>query len=133
MVPDIHSKFHNQPFIMLRAIWRHVFGHIDSLTHSHTIKPPTADVRQVGHTSKNSCTSRLGSYYSPLVHHTIMPHLSVVRPSVGGFRPQISSEFRFPRKPYARFGSNSTIVLTRNQRCALSFVFVRVYSTFTIK
>ena len=53
--------------------------------------------------------------------------------SVRGFRPQISSEIRFPRKPLARFGSNSTIVLTRNQRCALSFVFVRVYSTFTIK
>ena len=26
MVPDIHAKFHNQPFIIRRAIWRHVFG-----------------------------------------------------------------------------------------------------------
>ena len=54
MVPDIHAaKFHNQPFIMRRAIWRHVFGHTDSLTHTHThtIKPPTAGVQQVGHTS----------------------------------------------------------------------------------
>ena len=32
MVPDIHAKFHNQPFIMRRAIWRHVPGH----THTHT-------------------------------------------------------------------------------------------------
>ena len=32
MVPDIHAKFHNQPFVMRRAIWRHVFGQ----THSHT-------------------------------------------------------------------------------------------------
>ena len=48
------SKFHNQPFIMRRAIRRHVFGHTDSLTHTHTrthacththtIKPPTAGV-----------------------------------------------------------------------------------------
>ena len=53
MVPDIHAKFHNQPFIMRRAIWRHVRGHTDSLshTHSHTIKPPTAGVQLVGHTS----------------------------------------------------------------------------------
>ena len=36
MVPDIHGKFHNQPFIMRRAIWRHVFGHTDSLTHTQT-------------------------------------------------------------------------------------------------
>ena len=49
MVPDIHAKFHNQPFIMRRAIWRHVFGHTDSLT--HTIKPPMAGVQLVGHTS----------------------------------------------------------------------------------
>ena len=34
MVPDIHAKFHNQPFITHRAIWRHVFGHSDSLTHT---------------------------------------------------------------------------------------------------
>ena len=27
MVPNIYAKFHNQPFIMRRAIWRHVFGH----------------------------------------------------------------------------------------------------------
>ena len=26
MVSDIHAKFRNQPFIMRRAIWRHVFG-----------------------------------------------------------------------------------------------------------
>ena len=32
-----HAKFHNQPFIMRRAIWRHVFGHTDSLTHSLTL------------------------------------------------------------------------------------------------
>ena len=47
---------------MRRAIWRHVFGHTDSLTHyhthshtqsiPHTIKPPTAGVKLVGHTSK---------------------------------------------------------------------------------
>ncbi len=49
MVPDIHAKLHNQPFIMRRAIWRHVFGH--RLTHTHTIKPPTAGVQLVGHTS----------------------------------------------------------------------------------
>ena len=30
MVPDIHAKFHNQPFIMRRAIWRHVRGHTDT-------------------------------------------------------------------------------------------------------
>ena len=34
MVPDIHAKFHNQPFIMRRAIWRHVFGHTDPHTHA---------------------------------------------------------------------------------------------------
>ena len=34
MVPDIHAQFHNQPLIMRRAIWRHFFGHTDSLTHS---------------------------------------------------------------------------------------------------
>ena len=33
---DIHAKFHNQPFIMCRAIWQHVFGHTDSFSHSHT-------------------------------------------------------------------------------------------------
>ena len=33
MVPDIHAKFHNQSFIMHRAIWRHVFGETHSLTH----------------------------------------------------------------------------------------------------
>ena len=45
-LPDIHAQFHNQPFIMRRAIWRHVFGHTVSLTHTltHTIKPPTAGV-----------------------------------------------------------------------------------------
>ena len=36
MVPDIHAKFHNQPFIMRQVIWRHVFGHTDSHTHSLT-------------------------------------------------------------------------------------------------
>ena len=47
MVPDIHSKFHNQPFIMRRTICEHVFGHTDSITHTHThtIKPPTAGVQ----------------------------------------------------------------------------------------
>ena len=34
MVPDIHAKFHNQTFFMHRAIWRQVFGHTDSLTHT---------------------------------------------------------------------------------------------------
>ena len=103
MVPDIHAKFHNQPFAMRRAIWRHVVGRTqtkliffkfnwvtgsppkfdtllaswyptymqsftishsscgeqygdmssDGLTHSHTIKPPTAGVQVVGHTSNN--------------------------------------------------------------------------------
>ena len=48
MVPDIHAKFHNQQFIMRRAIWRHVFGHTYSHTHSLT---PTAGVQLVGHTS----------------------------------------------------------------------------------
>ena len=32
MVPDIHATFHNQPLIMRRVIWRHVFGH--RLTHT---------------------------------------------------------------------------------------------------
>ena len=47
MVPDIHTQFHIQPFIMPRAIWRQVFGHTNSLTQnsghtdSQTIKPPT--------------------------------------------------------------------------------------------
>ena len=41
MVPDIHAKFHNQPFIMRRAIWRHVRGHTDT----HTNKPPRAGVQ----------------------------------------------------------------------------------------
>ena len=39
---------------MRQAIWRHVFGHSNSLdtpTHSHAIKPPTAGVQLVGHTS----------------------------------------------------------------------------------
>ena len=45
MVPDMQAKFHNQPFIMRRAIWRHVRGH------THTKKPPTADVQLIGHTS----------------------------------------------------------------------------------
>ena len=35
MVPNIHAKFHNQPFIMRRAIWRHVFRHTDSYTVTH--------------------------------------------------------------------------------------------------
>ena len=26
MAPNIHAKFHNQPFITRRAIWRYVFG-----------------------------------------------------------------------------------------------------------
>ena len=34
MVPDKHAKFHNQPFIMRRAIWRHVFRRTHSLTHN---------------------------------------------------------------------------------------------------
>ena len=51
LVPDIHATFHNQPFIMRRAIWRHVLGHTDSYTHSHIIEPPTAGVQLVGHTS----------------------------------------------------------------------------------
>ena len=45
----------NQPFIMSRAIWRHVRGHTDSLTHTlthtHTHKPPTAGAQLVAHTS----------------------------------------------------------------------------------
>ena len=63
MVPAIHATFHNQPFIMRRAIWRHVFGHTDSHTHTlthshthshtHTSKPSTAGVQLVGHISKN--------------------------------------------------------------------------------
>ena len=40
--------FHNQPFIMRRAIWRHIRGYTDS----HTIKPTTAGVQLVGHTSR---------------------------------------------------------------------------------
>ena len=34
MVPDIHAKFHNQPFIMRQAIWRRLRTH--RLTHAHT-------------------------------------------------------------------------------------------------
>ena len=48
------AKIHNQPFIMRRAIWRHVRGHTDT----HTIKPPTAGVQQVGHTSINDTVLR---------------------------------------------------------------------------
>ena len=56
MVPDTHAKFHNQPFIMRRAIWRHVRGHTDSLNHTLTHilthnKPPKAGVQLFGHTS----------------------------------------------------------------------------------
>ena len=96
MVPDIHAKFHNQPFIMRQAIWWHTgtckssviiifrlscvlyfavdirdvpvehnwqyfilslycISEINSnsclRTDSHTIKPPTAGVQLVGHTS----------------------------------------------------------------------------------
>ena len=39
---------------MRRAIWRHVRGHTDTLTHTHTNKPPTAGVQLVGHTSITS-------------------------------------------------------------------------------
>ena len=59
----VHAKFHNQPFIMRRAIWRHVFGQTNSSTHSHTIKPPTAGVRQLGHTS---IITRLNQASSPV-------------------------------------------------------------------
>ena len=47
---SVHAKFHNQPFIMCRAIWRHV-TQTYTYTHSHTNKPPTAGVQLVGHTS----------------------------------------------------------------------------------
>ena len=43
------TAFHNQLFIMCRAVWRHVRGQ----THTHTNKPPTAGLQLVGHTSKN--------------------------------------------------------------------------------
>ena len=48
MVPDIHAKFHNQPFIMRRAIWRRVFGqtrrkHDFVLFNCVTGSPPTFD------------------------------------------------------------------------------------------
>ena len=74
MVPDMHAKFHNQPFIMRRAIWRHVFGHTltDSFTHSHTVKPPTAGVQLVGHTSINvfiygACLNAFRLYFGTVV------------------------------------------------------------------
>ena len=37
MVPDIHvhAKFHNEPFIMRRAIWQHVRRHTNSHTRTH--------------------------------------------------------------------------------------------------
>ena len=71
MVADIQARFHNQPFIMRRAIWRHICLRTHRLTrihththtrihtrtrthtHTHTIKPPTAGVQLVGHTSIN--------------------------------------------------------------------------------
>ena len=58
----VHAKFHNQPFIRCRAIWRHVRGHTDTHTHTHTIKPPTAGVQLVGHTSINTCHSTPPKY-----------------------------------------------------------------------
>ena len=54
MAPDIQAKFHNQPFVMRREIWRHDFGHTDPLTDTQThtqLKKPTAGVQLVGHTS----------------------------------------------------------------------------------
>ena len=45
----------------------------------------------------------------------------------------ILSEFRFPRKPFARWTSNSTNVLPWTRRCAVWFEFVRMWSTYRIK
>ena len=69
MVPDIHAQFHNESFIMRRAIWRHVFGHTDSHTHIHTIKPPTAGVQLVGHTSNIIFTWIFNCYMAILVNY----------------------------------------------------------------
>ena len=143
---------------MLRAMhWYESFICVQKLSEfpcSNRIAPPCTQIRYGAITALNRCENdvlhttmfleKLPFCLETAVpvsclpcvicqHHTIMPHLSVVVSVLGGFCPQISSEIRFPRKPLARFGSNSTIVLTRNQRCALSFVFVRMYSTFTIK
>ena len=46
---DIHAKFHNQPFIMRRAILMILPGHTHART--HTIKVLQLAVQQVGHTS----------------------------------------------------------------------------------
>ena len=56
-----------------------------------------------------------------LHNHTIIPEISVVSSfflSVILSVPKFCSEIRFPRKSFARFGSNSTNVLPRNLRCA---------------
>ena len=68
MVADIQARFHNQPFIMRRACLlthiltrihtrtharTHTRTHTHARTHTHTIKPPTAGVQLVGHTSIN--------------------------------------------------------------------------------
>ena len=74
--------------------------------------------------------------YSPQVwaptYLTIIRQISVVG-SVGSVCLSVCiSEIRFPKKSFARFGSNTTNVLNRNQRCAACFKSVRMYSTFTI-
>ena len=61
MVPDIHARVHNQPFIMRRAIWRHVFGHTDSLTHNGFIISHSSCVEQYGDMSSDTHTQLNGS------------------------------------------------------------------------
>ena len=52
MVPDIHAKFHNKPFIMRRAYDdMSADTQTHTLIHTNTIKPPTAGVQLVSYTS----------------------------------------------------------------------------------
>ena len=56
MVPDIHAKFHNEPFIMCRGIWRHVRGHTHAHTHIHN--HIETKYRYTNHNSSNNTADK---------------------------------------------------------------------------